>query len=1083
MAVQASGDYRIDALINTSSGSWWDELCDAGTNTISYTFVSTGSAYNGVTGMHMLDSAQQSAVTQAMAYVASVTGIHFQQSVGNPGTEVLRFCSATSMNSNVAAYCASYGAGNQFDLVFSEASTGELTPGSYGYQALLHEIGHALGLKHPFEDEVILPSSEDKASNTLMSYTDDVTNATTYSPYDLYALNWIYGGDGIGGTYGLYSTLGPLLPGQTAPAAVEHQITAQTSSVTEGDSATQTLAFTITRSGAGVATATSTVSWTTTGTVDAADFGGFLPSGQVSFAAGESSKTIYLALHGDTSPEEDETLTVQLSSPTGHGAALGVNASASVAILNDDPQISLIVAANSSSVLEGDAGVTPVFFTVTRSGKISIASTASWSVGGTVDGGDFGGVLPSGTVSFAAGETTKTIAVNIKGDTLAEFSENLVLTLVPGEGSSGGGTATTRILNDDISNILSVAALADSVLEGNNGTTVLQYVVSRTGDRSAAASVQWDTSSSEANGTDFLAGILPYGTLSFAAGESTKTLSLQVKGDKTPEGNETVFLHLHDATGLGTAIGTDLATTTLLNDDEYGVVTISALDASQPEGSTGKVGFHFALDRTGGDISSAAHIAWAVNGGTANAVDFGGKLPSGTASFSAGQTHTTVTVYVTGDSTTEVDESFTVKLGTGDIVKASDISGSATATILSDDGPVVFSITPEVASKPEGSSNALTTPFNFIVERAGNPSVAASVNWQLVYPADGASTNDFDGNLPLTGVVSFAAGETSKLVSIQVKGDYSVEADENFSVKLTSAMGGTVSTTKNVATATILDDDAPSSFSITPGITITEGNTGTSKMVFTVERLTNPASYSTVKWTLENLTTDASDFSGPTSGSLTFLLGGADKQMITINVKGDNAVEMHEKFDVQISGGSTTSAISHALILNDDVTPRTIAPAFNSDPAFLFDASYYAAKVHDLIPSSTLTIENALQDFLSQGLGSNWISPTAAFDASYYESRWADLGAQDLDRATLFAHWNKFGIWEGRAASQAFEHFDGSRYLADNPDVATYVDANISGFLGSRTNGAIAHFVIFGASEQRVAYDTEGALIEMGYTL
>ena len=74
-------------------------------------------------------------------------------------------------------------------------------------------------------------------------------------------------------------------------------------------------------------------------------------------------------------------------------------------------------------------------------------------------------------------------------------------------------------------------------------------------------------------------------------------------------------------------------------------------------------------------------------------------------------------------------------------------------------------------------------------------------------------------------------------------------------------------------------------------------------------------------------------------------------------------------------------------------------------------------------------------------------------------------------------------MWEGRSVGPRFDHFDGNRYLADNPDVAAYVDANLAGFLGSRTNGAIAHFIIYGANEQRVAYDTTGVLVDMGYVV
>ncbi len=86
-----------------------------------------------------------------------------------------------------------------------------------------------------------------------------------------------------------------------------------------------------------------------------------------------------------------------------------------------------------------------------------------------------------------------------------------------------------------------------------------------------------------------------------------------------------------------------------------------------------------------------------------------------------------------------------------------------------------------------------------------------------------------------------------------------------------------------------------------------------------------------------------------------------------------------------------------------------------------------------------------------------------------------------LDDATLFRHYNLYGVWEGRSAGLAFDHFDGGRYLSENPDVAAYVDAHLAGFLGSRTNGAIAHFIIYGAGEQRAAFDTAGQAIDLGY--
>jgi hypothetical protein len=96
----------------------------------------------------------------------------------------------------------------------------------------------------------------------------------------------------------------------------------------------------------------------------------------------------------------------------------------------------------------------------------------------------------------------------------------------------------------------------------------------------------------------------------------------------------------------------------------------------------------------------------------------------------------------------------------------------------------------------------------------------------------------------------------------------------------------------------------------------------------------------------------------------------------------------------------------------------------------------------------------------------------------YYANRWADLKPLNLDAVTLFAHYNLYGVWEGRSAGPTFDKYDGTRYLKDNPDVATYVDAYVADFLGSRSNGAIAHYVIYGAAEGRVAYDTAGVAIE-----
>lgn len=115
-----------------------------------------------------------------------------------------------------------------------------------------------------------------------------------------------------------------------------------------------------------------------------------------------------------------------------------------------------------------------------------------------------------------------------------------------------------------------------------------------------------------------------------------------------------------------------------------------------------------------------------------------------------------------------------------------------------------------------------------------------------------------------------------------------------------------------------------------------------------------------------------------------------------------------------------------------------------------------------------------LQHYVEYGAEQGF-RPNAWFDPVWYRQKYADT--QVLSGADLLVHYSKFGANEGRAPSQLLSQFDGTRYLADNPDVATYVNANLGQFLGSTTNGAIAHYVKFGALEARQGFDIAGQLI------
>ncbi|CAN7457392.1 DUF4082 domain-containing protein [Phenylobacterium sp. LjRoot219] len=109
----------------------------------------------------------------------------------------------------------------------------------------------------------------------------------------------------------------------------------------------------------------------------------------------------------------------------------------------------------SVSHAEGNTGVTTFDYTVTRTGSTTGASSVSWAVTGSsanpANAADFqGGLLPSGTVNFAAGETSKVITLSVVGDTTTEQNEGFTLTLANPSGATlGTATATGVITNDD----------------------------------------------------------------------------------------------------------------------------------------------------------------------------------------------------------------------------------------------------------------------------------------------------------------------------------------------------------------------------------------------------------------------------------------------------------------------------------------------------------------------------------------------------------------------------------------------------------------------------------------------------------
>jgi Ca2+-binding RTX toxin-like protein len=235
---------------------------------------------------------------------------------------------------------------------------------------------------------------------------------------------------------------------------------------------------------------------------------------------GETTKTITVNVAGDRAVEPDEGFTVTLSGAS--GATLGT-ATARGTIVNDDGT-TLSIAATNAVKAEGNSGTTPFTFTVTRAGSTSGTASAKWAVTGSganpANAADFGGTLPSGTVTVAAGETTQTITINVAGDTLAEPDEVFRVTLSGATGATlGTATAKGTITNDDGS--LAFAATDAVKAEDDTGTT--PFTVTRTAKADLLLG---------GNGNDPLSGLAGADRLN--GGDGADLFVLTALADSTP---------------------------------------------------------------------------------------------------------------------------------------------------------------------------------------------------------------------------------------------------------------------------------------------------------------------------------------------------------------------------------------------------------------------------------------------------------------------------------------------------------------------------------------------------------------------
>ncbi|HEU0099304.1 MAG TPA: cadherin domain-containing protein [Allosphingosinicella sp.] len=471
-------------------------------------------------------------------------------------------------------------------------------------------------------------------------------------------------------------------------------------------------------------------------------------------------------------------------------------------------------------VVEGNSGTTPITFTVSRGGDSNVAAAVNYTVnlpGGAAgaSASDFASPTLSGTLTFAQGEFSKTITLNVAGDLVNEADEAFTVTLSsPTNGAtladgSGAGTITNDDLpagpgvpfvneihydnvSTDSGEAIEIAGPAGTNLAG--WSLVLYSVSTSTGATQGATYATIALSGVITNQDD------GYGTLSFAVsglqngpldgfalvspgGQVVQFLSYEgafVASNGPAAGMTSTDIGVSEdppvATGLSLQLvgsGASAADFTWVaaRDDNFGAVNtgqdfigpnatglVSVRDASVAEGDSGVKMLVFTVTRAGG-LGQSAAVDWSLNlNGSANSADIGAGQPlSGNVQFGIGVSSVTVSIAIQGDTVGEGNETLNLLLAnpTGNIVIA---DASATGTILNDD-PIALKI---YEIQGEGHATAF----------AGQPVLTSGIvtgvvgnGFYLQDPTGDGNTRTSDGIFVFTGSApAVAVGDAVQVV-------------------------------------------------------------------------------------------------------------------------------------------------------------------------------------------------------------------------------------------------------------------------------------------------------------------------------
>ena len=285
----------------------------------------------------------------------------------------------------------------------------------------------------------------------------------------------------------------------------------------------------------------------------------------VTFAAGTTSMTVGVDTTDDAINECDEAFSVDLTNadPASCAAVVTLGVAAEVTV-QDTPDIVQITLAGPAPVTEGSDSVFTVTLDRVSEQTITVDYTTTDGTAGAADYTPAAGV----TLTFSPGVTARTIDIATADDAVNEAAETFDLDLTTPTGVSCGNAAiavsnATATINDNDALTISIDDVGED--EGDAGTVPFVFTVTLSAVSEQVITVDYDTVDGTAtSAADY---VHTGGTLTFGAGTTAQTLTVQVNGDLDCENDEVFTVELTTPTGDGVTIADGSGTGTI-NDDE-----------------------------------------------------------------------------------------------------------------------------------------------------------------------------------------------------------------------------------------------------------------------------------------------------------------------------------------------------------------------------------------------------------------------------------------------------------------------------------------------------------------------------------